>query len=271
MWRLPGLFMSFLLTWCFCVVVARYLWRRYPYSGHRWLSLWRERRWVFGIWFVASAVAAGALWLWWSSPLLGALALLCAPLGARACFSAWEEWNRTRLERSSLAVFTLLRVLVGDGEALPQALFRVARALQCPFAVHLRRSLRGFENGSTLSECLFQFEARHPGGTAVYWMVILDQAYREGLPVMSLLNRACLLLEAESAALARVRRATRWAYGQAFVAAGLPWSLFGVYSVFQPDLMLHFWLESLAPACVVVAAGMQLGGGLTLWKFARFY
>ncbi|MCB0404893.1 MAG: hypothetical protein KDD51_08915 [Bdellovibrionales bacterium] len=268
---------GFTLVICFSVLwwgasaATRRCWRRYHFSAHSWLSQLRRRRTLFAYFLAVAVVVAGGISVVLARPILGVVVLLLVPLLARVSFSVSEDQNQARLQGSALGFFTLLRVLVNDGEALPQALFQVAQRLRSPFSQHLGRTLRGFDAGLSVSECLGRFESRYPSGSAVYWVVLLDQAYRQGLPVLALLKSACRLLGAESAGLASVRRSREWALGQAIVAALLPWVLFAAYAVFQPILFSSFWGGFYGPACVTVALLMQVAGGWVVWKCTKFH
>ncbi|MEZ4749714.1 MAG: type II secretion system F family protein [Bdellovibrionota bacterium] len=252
-------------------MTTRCVWRRYRFSAHTWLSQIQRRRFLFAVWSGLALAGSGCVGIVFARPFLGSAVLLLVPLLVRASYAIQEDWSGSRLQESALAFFTLLRVLVSEGDPLPQALFHVAHRLRSPFAQHLSQSLAAFERGRSLSQCLERFQSRYPKGTAVYWVVLLERAYRQGLPVLSLLKSACVLLEAENLGQQKARRARRWAMGQAGTAALLPWLLLAVYGVFQPVLLDSFWNTQAGPVCLAVAFVTQLAGGWVLWKLARFY
>jgi Flp pilus assembly protein TadB len=102
-------------------------------------------------------------------------------------------------------------------------------------------------------------------------LALLELAYRQGLPVVPLLEKILPVLESEEAHRQRSEALRRATLGQAAVASLLPWALGLVLLMFQPEIVEGFLASPVFLPVVGAALLMEAAGVAVLWKLASFH
>ena len=228
----------------------------------------RERaRFLSGAILVTLAICFVSAW-WCGSPLSGLAVLLAVPLGLPP-LSRWHATRqRARLDRSALGFLAALRGLVVVGLSLPSALFHLSREIDEPFSRALGDSLRRFDDGRSLEQCLSRFRARGALPLSGGCLSQLEMVYRNGLPVLPLLDRLLPMLEAEWQGEERVRSVRRSALAQMAVAFAMPWVVEAAMVYLQPAGAV-----AVTPGLALRAGAFawEVLGAIGLWKVSTFF
>ena len=133
------------------------------------------------------------------------------------------------------------------------------------------RSSRLYEGGKTLNECLSRFRAKSDLRVVGTCLAMLEMAYRQGLPVSTLLERILPILEAEHESRERVRSLRRATWFQVGIVILIPWGLGWVLHAFQPDLVQHFLDSPYFFEVAGTAVCFEVVGAWVIWKTSTFY
>jgi Flp pilus assembly protein TadB len=177
------------------------------------------------------------------------------------------------LEEGALAFFLTLDGYLKVGIALPNALFRLSNNTSNPFAVFLAGDLTRFYEGRPLSDCLFRFRKRSLLRQVGLYLVLLELAYRRGLSVGPLLQKALPALERDLQSGQTILQAQRSVLLPISVAAALPWVMMLALGWLQPELLQKVWQENgtLLRSVSLGALGFEAIGGIVVWKAGRFF
>ena len=198
--------------------------------------------------FLSEKYSSRLIWAGGATSLaVGAAILLRRPFFGLATVPLWlaiglllvqrrrvRELRERELEsiRFLLTLLGLLRAGIG----LPSALLLLAQTSDGGFGRLLRSAFSSLNHGSLLGPCLEQLRSRAGMRGAGAILLMMESAYRRGLPVIPLLERTLPGLEAERVSAEKVRRARNSCLAQAGVAMVIPWILAGTLIFFSPEM-----------------------------------
>jgi Flp pilus assembly protein TadB len=261
-------FLSRLIFWS----AHRAVLKAFRESGRQYRGPYRItlRRCVAGL-ALLFGVSLGGAWLLKIRPHFGLLVFFLGPAALRWQWRTERSRRVRQLELSAVHFFEALLGLLRVGLSFPSALFHLVHHFPGPFAEALLPYLNRFEEGRSLNRCLERFQVQTGLGQVEVYLSLLGVAYREGLSMVPLLEQAVPVLASEQGYRERSRSLRRAAAVQAGVASLIPWILFGVLFLFQPEVAE----ETLAqPYWWIVAVGAVACEGLGtwwLWKLSSFY
>ncbi len=205
------------------------------------------------------------------SPIFGLGGLFFLPLWLSQISRLLVAERSRVVEKSAITFLHALTGLLQAGVSLPAALFHLSTSVSSPFFTGLGRFLRRYEKGSSLSECLGDYQEAAQLGRTGHLLTSLELSYARGLPVLPLLQRMVPVLEADWEGKEKIRALRRSALGQALLAGAIPWALFlGLY-FFEPEVALRFQNSKGFVPIVMVASVWEGIGVWSLWKLSSYY
>lgn len=258
---------------CFFIGISLSYWASalFRRALRSWPRLWKGRYPLFcAVWVLGLAILLYAIGRmpWGPSFSLSALSLVPGVMHLIGYLSAHR---RTRaLDGSAITCFHAVRGLVRAGISLPTALFQVARRFHDPFADALAKQLAHYDEGRSLEICLERFRDRNSLALTSLTLRVLETAYRQGLPILPVLDRILPVLEHEYAIEEKTETLCRSALGQGAVAALLPWGVIAFLNWVQPEMAAGAF-ESRTFWCGVMGClGWQASGVWMLWKSSKY-
>jgi Flp pilus assembly protein TadB len=212
---------------------------------------------------------------WLGSSFFGLPFLFAGPLFQKKILSILKKRRQRKMEGSALSFFHSLHGLIQMGVSLPAALFQLTsssgEANPVEFRTLFRSVLSRFEKGMPLVDCLDRFRVRGDWEQVGVLLVLLEIAYRNGLPLSPLLSRVLPVMEVEEQNLLRLRELTMTVVCQALIALLIPWFLEGALFFFQPESVIRFFSYEWSLPIVMSVFGMESIGAWLIWRQAAFY
>ncbi len=156
----------------------------------------------------------------------------------------WMEFRKAReIEMASIGFLRSVQGLLRAGIGFSSALFQLSAledASWLPFSKLFEASFLRYHRGTSLGDCLARVKTRSGVASLSLSLGLIEIAYRQGLPVLPLIERTLEWLEQDICARSRIRDLSVAATCQLGIAVCLPWVVFFALSHFEPELWGHF-------------------------------
>ncbi len=206
------------------------------------------------------------------SPTIGLLgSVMLLPFIYRFLLKKQYSLHLESVDENSLSFLYALQGLSEVGINLPSALFILADRIDGPFAAELRKSLKKFEDGKSLSELLEAFQKRAGLKLSGVYLNLIDMVYSQGLSVTPLLTKMVPLLEMESSANQKIRNLRKSSAAQICMAFCIPWVVMLSLVYFQGDLIHRFLSNANGYLVIFIAILTEVIGSLVIWNVSKFY
>lgn len=206
------------------------------------------------------------------SPSLGLVgSVLLLPFIYRFLLKKTHSKHLESVDENSLSFLYALQGLSEVGINLPSALFILAERIDGPFAAELRKSLRKFEDGKSLSQLMEAFQKRAGLKLSGVYLNLIEMVYAQGLSVTPLLSKMVPLLEMESSANQKIRNLRKSSFAQILMAFCIPWVVVLSLVFFQGDLIYRFLNSSYGYLVIFVAVMTEVIGSVVIWNVSKFY
>ncbi len=266
-----GRFLVILSTLAIVPVIHRSFVSTIKIAGHhnpKLISGLKKRLclWVLGLGLGGPAIT-GYLF---RSPIFGLLGLVTLPWLPKWTLKQMRRSFQQKIECSSIGYLYALRGLTHAGLSLPSALFLLSEQDNLTFASELAESLARYQKGHSLSLCLDRFRTRSGAELVGSFLVLLEMAYREGLPIVPLLDCFLPMLESERVARRRIQSVKRTAAAQAAIAFFIPWIVGATLYLFQPEIIQHAVEHECSVWIILGVIAFETTGVCILWECSRF-
>ncbi|MFM8316665.1 MAG: type II secretion system F family protein [Deltaproteobacteria bacterium] len=210
-------------------------------------------------------------WLCTGRLVFGLIPLPLFPWVSRG-LSQFQEYRRKReLEFSALAFFNGLLGLIQSGRGLSSALFDLTQSQQTPFSLQLNQYLQNYQEGKGLSAVISQFRKKTGLPVIGNYLVTLEMAYCQGLPVAPLLELMIPSLEMEQHYQQKMESLRTQAIAQAVLAFMVPWILAFALGWFNPTLFESIKDKNIMWGVGTIALIFEILGVGVLWQITKFY
>ena len=204
------------------------------------------------------------------SPLFGLAGAVFLPLLFIGLLSYRMGRRTESLQDSSLSSLYVLKGLVKSGVGLTAALQQVSTMENNPFCRALWTVLGRYERGQPMGKCLDNLRRESKLGPTAHFISLIEMSYRNGLPMVPLLESMLQFLEAHQEMEKRVKSVTASSMVQALFACLMPWGLLAALYWFDPEMVSHFMSSSwvyFLPLPIL----LESIGGVFLWRISSYF